>query len=422
MRRIPNFLIHTIKFLSLLFSVTALLAVVWIVVPAPFYNLWLFSVLTSEWSLVFGALALMGILFDFLGFRSADKSRKSNFFPIITGAVAILISLYPFCSTLLTAQKEGISLSLGQYISGFRSETNNNFEIEKNDFTTRTFADVDGDALQMDVYLPPNDIKSRGAGVIVVHGGSWSAGARNDFPQWNRWLAGQGFAVFDIDYRLAPQPNWQTATGDVKCAVLWVKQHAPEFNISPERLAILGRSAGGHLALLAAYTAGDARLPLNCHQTETKNNLESSADASQTYNENVRAVASLYAPIDLLWGYENPANRFVIDGPATLRRFIGGSPTESVEIKERFTLASPTSHVSAPTPPTLLVHGGQDQLVRSENMYLLGEKLKESKVSHKIVFIPYAQHGFDYNFNGWGSQVVQHALLQFLNENTQERK
>ncbi|MEJ7860240.1 MAG: hypothetical protein WKF90_01265, partial [Pyrinomonadaceae bacterium] len=113
MRRIPNFLIHTIKFLSLLFSVTALFAVVWIVVPAPFYNLWLFSVLTSEWSLGFGALALLGILFGVLGFQSARQSKKFNFFPIIIGAFAILISLYPFCSTLLTAQKEGISLSLG---------------------------------------------------------------------------------------------------------------------------------------------------------------------------------------------------------------------------------------------------------------------------------------------------------------------
>ena len=422
MRWIPNFLIRTIKFLSLLFSVTALFAVVWIIVPAPIYNLWLFSVLTSEWSLGFGALALLGILFGVLGFQSARQSKKFNFFPIIIGAFAILISLYPLCSTFLTAKKEGVSLSFGQYVSEFPNETNNNSKIKKDDFTTHTFATVDGNALQMDVYVPPDGIKSSGAGVIVVHGGSWNAGARNDFSQWNRWLAGHGFAVFDIDYRLAPQPNWQTATGDVKCAVVWIKQHAPKFRISPERLAFLGRSAGGQLALLAAYSAGDARLPPSCNNTEAENNLESSEDASSTYNENVRAVASLYAPIDLLWGYENPANRFVIDGPAILRRFIGGSPTESIEIKERFLLASPTFHVSAQTPPTLLFHGGQDQLVRSENMYLLGEKLKESKVPRKIVFIPYAQHGFDYNFNGWGSQVVQHALLQFLDENTKEQK
>ena len=417
----PNFLITTIKFLSVLFSVIALFAVIWIVIPAPVYNLWLFSVATSEWSLGFGALALLGVLFGSIGFQITNESRKYSLFSILTGAIAVLISLYPPGSALLTAQKENIPLSFGQYVSGFWSVTNNS-EIKKDDFTTRTFAAVDGNALEMDVYLPPNNVKSRGAGVIVIHGGSWNAGGRNDFPQWNRWLTEQGFAVFDVDYRLAPQPNWQTATGDVKCAILWIKRHAPEFQISPERLAVLGRSAGGHLALLAAYTAEDARLAPNCSKTEAENNLESKANPPQIYNENVRAVASLYAPIDLLWGYENPANRFVIDGPATLRRFIGGNPNESVEIKERFALASPTSHVSAQTPPTLIFHGGQDQLVRGENAYLLGEKLKESSVPHKIVFIGYAQHGFDYNFNGWGSQIVRHTLLQFLDENTSEQK
>ena len=423
MRRKPNFLFQTIKFLAVLFSVSALFAVVWIIVPAPVYHLWLFSVLAGEWSLGFGALASIGVFLGFLWFRFAHESRKFSFFSIMTGAVAVLISLYPLGSAFLTAQKEKIPLSFGQYILGLRSETNDDSAAAtKNDFTTRTFADVDGNALQMDFYLPPSDVKALGAGVIVVHGGSWSAGGRNDFPQWNRWLAKQGYAVFDVDYRLAPQPNWQTATGDVKCAIVWIKQHAPEFGISPERLAILGRSAGGHLALLAAYTANDTRFPPSCPQTEAENNLGLSPAAPQTYGENVRAVASLYAPIDLLWGYENPANRFVIDGPATLRRFIGGNPNESDAIKERFLLTSPTSHTSARTPPTLLFHGGQDQIVRNENMFLLGEKLEESKVPHKIVFIPYAQHGFDYNFNGWGSQVVQHALLQFLDENTKEQR
>jgi acetyl esterase/lipase len=422
MRRIPNFLIYTIKFLSLLFSVTALFAVIWIVIPAPAYYFWLLSVVTSEWSLEFGTLALLGVLFGFFWFQFAHESRKFSFFSIVTGAAAILISLYPLGSAFLTAQKENASLSFGQYVSGLRSETNSDSAAAKSDFTTQTFASVEGNALEMDIYLPPNDAESRSSGVIVVHGGSWNAGARNDFPQWNRWLAEQGFAVFDIDYRLAPQPNWQTATGDVKCAIVWIKRHASEFGISPKQLSILGRSAGGHLALLAAYTANDERFPPGCHQSEAENNLELPANLPQSYDESVRAVASLYAPTDLLWDFENPANQFVIDGPATLRHFVGGSPTESVEINERFSLASPTSHVTAQSPPTMLVHGGQDQLVRRENVYLLGEKLKKSNVPHKIVFIGYAQHGFDFNFNGWGSQIVQHALLQFLDENTKEQK
>jgi len=83
-----------------------------------------------------------------------------------------------------------------------------------------------------------------------------------------------------------------------------VKEHAAEFKISPERIALLGHSAGAHLALLAAYSAADARLPATCVYKET--------------SEDVCAVVSFYAAIDLFWGYDNPANRLVINGPETL--------------------------------------------------------------------------------------------------------
>jgi acetyl esterase/lipase len=169
----------------------------------------------------------------------------------------------------------------------------------------------------------------------------------------------------------------------------------------------MGRSSGGHLALLAAYSAGDERLPATCQDLQT--------------SENVRAVVSFYAPTDLLWAYDNPANRFVIDGPAALARFLGGSPRESAEMRERFILASPVAHVAANTPPTLLIHGGRDQLVRNENMNFLAGKLKAADITHKTLHIPYAQHGFDYNFNGFGAQIAESVILDFLRENTQTR-
>jgi acetyl esterase/lipase len=216
-------------------------------------------------------------------------------------------------------------------------------------------------------------------------------------------FAAEGFTVFDVDYRLA-QPNYLTATADVKCAVKWVKENAEKFKISPDRIALFGRSAGGHLALLASYSADDARLAASCSEKEI--------------GETVRAVVSVYAPTDLLWAYDNPANEFVINGPQTLANFLGGSPHESLEMHERFILMSPVSHVASNTPPTLLIHGGQDQLVRPENMNLLADKLSKTNLPHKTLFIPYAQHGFDYNFNGWGAQVSESVILDFLRENT----
>ncbi len=397
--------------LSFVLSATALLATIWIIVPAPFYNVWLLSILASEWSLLFGVLALFGIA---AGFAARAASRKLRFVSVAMGVFAVLLSLYPVFSAYSTAQKQGISLSLRRYFAGFTNFKNNDSAQTKLlDYTTHTFVNAERNELRLDAYLPPDNIEANGAGIIVVHSGSWNAGERNEFPQWNEWFARQGFAVFDIDYRLAPQPNYVTATGDVKCAVNWVKRHSSKFGISPDRIALLGRSAGGHLALLAAYSAGDSRLPSSCQN--------SNIDFDISPNENVRAVVSFYAPTDLLWSYDHPANRFVIDGPATLRRFLGGNPHESEEMRQRFLLASPVNHVNPLAPPTLLVHGGQDQLVSDKNAELLDAKLGEAHVPHKLLFIPYAQHGFDYNFNGWGSQIVQTVMRDFLGENTKEQ-
>ncbi|MEP6901955.1 MAG: alpha/beta hydrolase [Actinomycetota bacterium] len=390
-----------LKIISLTLSLTAFIAVIWIIVPAPAYYIWIYSVAASEWSLWLGALALSAIIFSICTpiYGGGGKLWIAS---LIISLTALVISLYPFLSVLRLAREQNVPLSISEYFSGLKGDN-----YSDNDFTTRTFANVNGKDLQFDVYAPQAQNENSGAAVIVIHGGSWNAGQRNDFPQWNRWLAAEGFTVFDIDYRLTPQPNYNTATGDVKCAVRYIKSHAAEFGIAPGRIALFGRSAGAHLALLAAYSAGDARLPPSCSANDE--------------NEQVRAIVSFYAPIDMLWAYDHPANRFVINGPQTIADFIGGNPHESAEILARFKLTSPLTHVSSTTPPTLLVHGGKDQLVREENMLFLDAKLNENNIVHKTIFIPYAQHGFDYNFNGWGAQITKPVMLDFLRENTKTK-
>ncbi len=386
-------------------NLIALLALIWIFVPAPSAKIWLFSVAASEWSLWFGTLAFFGIISALL-IRFFYGTGKVWWASIISGALALIISLYPFFSVLSIAREHNISLSFKQYFRGVW-KGHNSSENQPANIEIYTFAQIDGKDLQLDVYSPTSENVNHGASVIVVHGGSWNSGRRGDFPQWNQWLAAHGFTVFDVDYRL-DQPNYLTAAGDIKCAVQWVKNHAADFKISPDRIALLGRSAGAQLALLAAYSAVDARLPASCEIEKT--------------TENVRAVVSFYAPTALLWAFDNPANKSVIDGALTLKNFLGGSPHDSFEMRERYVLASPISHVSNQTPPTLLMHGGQDQLVRGENLYFLAEKLQAADAPHRTIFIPYAQHGFDYNFNGFGSQITKAVILEFLNENTKPER
>ena len=370
-------------------SLVAAFLALWIIVPAPSYRFFEIAVGASEWSLWVGMLGLAGAFFS-LKARAAGSNSFAVFVALAVGILAFVVSLVPHLSAWRVAHNQNYSLSLKEYIFGGADA--NSATVERK---TLTFARFDTQALELDVYqLPISDAAKRPA-LIVVHGGSWNAGDKGDYPRWNNWLAAQGFVVFDIQYRLA-QPNWRTATGDVKCAVRWVKEHATEFGIEAERIALLGRSAGGHLALLAAYTADNTQLPPSCGRDETRTD--------------VRAVVSLYGPTDLVWGHEYPDNLRVLDGPAKIRAFLGGAPAM---IPERFTLLSPVTHASS-LAPTLLIHGGHDQLVGDEHTRRLVSRLQASNAPHHVIYLPYAQHAFDYNFNGWGSQLARQSLLDFL--------
>jgi acetyl esterase/lipase len=385
-------------------SVTALALLMWTIIPALHYNLWLLSVVAGEWSLYPGLVGLCGTL---LGIVVVRRRRSwTGFVAVLCGMLAVALSLYPLLSTLRVAEANGVRLSLARYLFASQSpavQTPATFE----------FARIDGQALMLDAYLPQavtttttgalDQLKAGRPAIVMVHGGSWKSGERSDFPQWDAWLASRGYAVFDIDYRLAPPPNWRRAVEDVQSAVVWVKEHAQQFDINPSRVSLMGRSAGGHLALLAAYTAEEAAM-----------------EAPAT-DARVRAVIALYAPTNLRWAYEHPANERVINGPAALRGLTGGTPQTLPDV---YSEASPLTHANQNSPPTLLIHGGQDQLVRRENMWFLlhalqgaGAHLPAAETGqqrYRAVFIPYAQHGFDYNFNGWGAQVAQHVMLDFL--------
>lgn len=367
--------------LALLLSFGACFVLVWVFVPALSSTLWLLSVVGSEWSLHVGLLGLTGALLG--GWARRRGFSRSGLVAIGAGIVSSAMALYPPLSMLPVAEGQEASLSLTRYFLGTP-------EGPPPSVQSLPYRPFDGVPLQGDLYLPAAPPPATGfPAVVVVHGGSWKRGTRSDFPRWNTWLTAHGYAVFDIDYRLAPQPNWQTATDDVQAAVRWLRTQAAAYDLDPARLALLGRSAGGHLALLAAYTA----------------------DSAAT----VQAVVGFYAPTDLRWGYENPANPRVIDGPQTLRDFTGTTPTDGPVL---YAAASPTHHCRPAVPPTLLFHGDRDQLVRPGHATRLHACLSAlpQATDHPLVLLPYAQHGYDYAFDGWGSQVTRTVLLRFLED------
>ncbi len=375
-----------------LLSLGALLTTVWIVVPAPFYWLWRVSVGATEWSLW---LALAGLLGALLGTAARQYGgRRAGLVSIVCGLLAMGLAAIPPLQAHGVAAQERVQLSLGRYFLGSRAPA---LPIEE----TRDilYAEVNGEALRLDVYRlagAKRDSPQPLPALVVIHGGSWDGGNKGEFTALTRTLAAEGMVVFDINYRLArAQQRFPAQVADVKCAIGWVKRNSRTYGVDPARIALLGRSAGGQLALLAAYAHDAAALPPSCPADDTS----------------VRAVIAFYAPTDLAWGYNHSGRPDVIDSPGTLRNYLGGTPET---MPEAYRLANPLTFVDSTTPPTLAFHGGRDQLVSIENTRFLQAALERANVPHRIVFLPWANHGFDFAYDGWGSQITQPIIREFL--------
>ena len=166
--------------------------------------------------------------------------------------------------------------------------------------------------------------------VLVIHGGAWRAGNRTEGWRLNPQLARRGYNVVAIEYRFAPEHPFPAALHDVSRAIAWIKANATMLDVDASRIVLFGRSAGGHLALLAAYTLNDP---------------------------SIRGASSYFGPTDLRWGWNNPASPRVIDFREMLSEFLGGTLDER---GTTFDQASPV-HFTNTAVPTLLVHGEMDE-------------------------------------------------------------
>jgi acetyl esterase/lipase len=238
--------------------------------------------------------------------------------------------------------------------------------------------------LKLDFYRPQKTGGQPVPCVIVVHGGGWDSGDRTQIPQFNHWLAGRGYAVAAISYRLAPAFPWPAQREDLLAAVAWLKAQAAALGVDPTRLVLLGRSAGGQIAQTVGYTANDPA---------------------------IRGVIGLYAPADLVFGYRNTHENDALKSPALMRQYLGGTPENA---RANYESASAHYQVRPGVPPTLLVHGFHDTLVWYRHSERLNAKLAEAGVPRAWVSLPWATHAFEFNLNGPGGQVTTFAVEWFL--------
>ena len=220
--------------------------------------------------------------------------------------------------------------------------------------------------------------------VVVIHGGGWDGGDRQQLAELNHWLARRGFAVAAIDYRLAPQSIWPAQREDTLAALDFLKRQAVELGVDPERLVLFGRSAGGQIASAVGYGSADPA---------------------------IRGVVSFYAPHDMFFAYSSAREDDFLKSPQLMRQYLGGPPSMA---QANYESASGHQKVRVGSPPTLLVHGSIDTLVWNQHSVRLQARLAEARVPHVYVELPWATHAFEYNLTGPGGQLATYALAGFL--------
>jgi acetyl esterase/lipase len=278
--------------------------------------------------------------------------------------------------------------------------------------------------LLCDIWGPAPEVRTSGVGLVYLHGSAWTlldkdCGTRTFF----RHLTAQGHVVMDVAYRLYPETDIPGMVGDAKRAVAWLKAHAADYEVDPECVVLGGASAGGHVALLAAYTAGLAELtPADVGDADTS----------------VGGVLGWYSPVDLTACYEqyeiaalakmmphrpdwdvppSPVMRRLLGADAERLGFqkipagrldwiVGGSPQQ---VPEQYDLLSPISYVRASCPPTLLLQGRDDIIVPPSPAFRLQQRLRATGAEAAVLLLPYADHGFDLLGTNW-SPAARQAL------------
>lgn len=257
------------------------------------------------------------------------------------------------------------------------------------------FAEIAGQQLHAEIWHATNP---SGAGVLFIHGGAFTHGSPGLRPHLFAGFADAGYAVADIEYRLSPPPRWQDARADVLCALGWFQSVATRYGVDPTRIVVMGDSAGGNLALVAAYTPGQAL---------ASGDPAPSCDVTPAPPA---GVIALYPTADLAGTWADV--RELSDDTPFPELYVGGTPND---FPDRYEAASIQHLVRAGLPPTLIITGTNDRLVRVERIRDVVARLREAGSVVELVEVPFAEHAFDGAENGFGMQLEETIIPAFIN-------
>lgn len=240
---------------------------------------------------------------------------------------------------------------------------------------------------KMDLYLPPSSGKPTPV-IINIHGGGWNHGTKEEQGGFTPYFKA-GFAVANIEYRLTSQATAPAAIEDTRCALIYLIKNANALHLDPNKIVIMGGSAGGHLALMGGLLQNNHIFDTNCMGVE---------------NINVAAIIDKYGIADVNdWAY----GPYIKSKSAT--NWLGAKKEDQNFIKS----VSPISWVKSTSPPVFIVHGDADPTVPYQESVALHQALLAAGVKTEFITIPGGLHGkFDKDQNA----MLNTAIFKFINE------
>jgi len=251
--------------------------------------------------------------------------------------------------------------------------------------------------LEIDVYEPTRIPDGGTAPVMLyVHGGGWFQGDRASGSTDLRWFADRGYVVVSPDYSLATHSDqvWDVAPGEIACAMVWTANNADSMHADMRRFVMAGDSAGGNLAINAAYAANEDRAESSCGGTVPHVRL-------------AIAGSPILDPVST-WN-----NRTVQGDSARslLLNYVGGSPEQ---YPDRYRAISSFTYLSPTAPATLIINGAGDHVVPHQQSVDFVRDARAAGVDATLLVIPFADHSFDLTFDSIGHQIKLSVFARFL--------
>ena len=240
-------------------------------------------------------------------------------------------------------------------------------------------------ALHLDAYF--NKTKKRNPAVIMIHGGGWKSGNKNQMQSLGMKIAAKGYSCFAVEYRLSLEAKYPEGVFDVKNAIKFIKDNARKFNVDPDKVAVLGCSSGGQMAALIGTTNEDS----------TFDDAQNKAKASSKVNAIIN--------IDGVLAFKHPESS---EGDMAAFWLKGNS----AEVPENWKNASALTHTDKNTPPILFInssiprfHAGRDDMIAI---------LNQNNIYNEVHTIKDAPHSFWF-FNPWFDETIRYTT-QFLDK------